>query len=149
MAGPASSFGFDFRHPEPAFHVRVPAWPDMAVETGPDGLLQGHLGAHGVQVRVSASDAPASSRVCAGRFLRSLVGRPGMPPRDAIYRAALSETTFLVIYQLGTGPQTMLHAHLLAAAGAASCVEAHFQRPARPQEDDDAWRRAFQGARID
>jgi hypothetical protein len=71
-----------------------------------------------------------------------------MPDRDSIYRAPLDENTFLVLYILGEARNRQLHAHLLAAASTTHCIEAHISRALREGEDEDNWRRSFDGARI-
>jgi hypothetical protein len=156
LAGPAAAF--EWRGATPAVSITVPAVPaialraDAAPPAGSAARLAGSDGRFSVEVLMSAPVAQAggtSSRECAGGFLRTLVTRPGMPARDSIYRAALSEKTFLVIYLLGDAPAQQLHAHLVAAAGPQQCIEAHFSRPARPDEDTDDWRRTFSAARID
>lgn len=129
-AWPAAAF--EQRVDDPGFTVVVPLLPQS--------------------VRADVHAAPAArgviTRLCAGEFLRALVKRPGIPDRDSIYRAPLDAGTFLVLYRLGDGGTRTLHAHLLAAARGTHCVEAHFERPLGPGEDEDDWRRSFAGARI-
>ena len=72
-----------------------------------------------------------------------------MPERDSVYRAPLSEKTFLVLYVMTDSGPPVLHAHLLSAVAASHCAQAHFTHPRQPDEDQEDWRKAFAGARID
>ncbi len=132
MAAAWPAAAFEQRVADPGFTVVVPQLPQS--------------------VRADVSAVPAGrdviTRVCAGQFIRTLVRRPGMPDRDSIYRAPLDADNFLVLYRLGDEGARTLHAHLLAAARGTHCVEAHFERPLAPGEDEDDWRRSFTGARI-
>ena len=154
---PAAAFQADLS--DPALHIEVPGLPALALSlalarTEPAGpaaaaRLVGDDGTYAVEVLATPSAQAANTRTCAGQFIRSLVQRPGMPARDNIYRAPLNAQTFLVLYILRDNGQQVLHAHLLAAAPGTHCVEAHFNRRLRAGEDEDDWRRQFDGARID
>lgn len=144
---------------QPAFTVVVPALPSipMAAPARPSGASASTrlVGGDGrLDLTISTDDAhrPITPRECAGSFLRMLVARPGMPPRDSVYRAPLNEALFLVIYILDgepkPKPERTLHAHLLSTAASTHCVEAHFARAMQPGEEEDAWRRSFTGASI-
>jgi hypothetical protein len=111
-------------------------------------LLKGSSGVHEVSVAVTTADAGAPPGACASSLLRALVGRPGMPDRDSIYRAPLDQETFLVLYRLGTASERQLHAHLLSSASARHCVEVHVSRPERPGEEFDEWRKSFATSHI-
>lgn len=153
-AGPAPAFEASL--PEPAVTVTVPALPAIVLRAQPPSAgasvtLEGGDGLYRVELVTQAAQgaAPASARLCAGRFLRALVARPGMPERDAIYRAPLDADTFLVLYALAGAPgPAQWHAHVVSAAGASHCLELHVQRARRPDEDPDLWRRTFQGAHV-
>lgn len=150
----AAAFGLQAA--DPAFVIDVPGLPEVPLQRRAAGTAgdaapgyAGQAGGLDVTVELTAGREGVSTRECAGRFLRALVARPGMPDAEGLYRAPLGPQTFLVIYLRDDGPVRRLHAHLLAAAAGGRCVEAHFQRPARPDEDDDAWRQSFTGARIE
>lgn len=157
LAPAVSARAFDFRSTQPAFAVRVPGVPAVAASIeaapGPGAPEQasGTDGRYRVEVITSKADKRAiTTRECAGRALRGLVSRPGMPNRDSIYRAPLDAQTFLVIYEIASdGATRELHAHLLAAVGGTHCVEAHISRPASEGEDEDDWRSTFRDARIE
>ena len=154
MAGRAAAFEVSL--PEPAVTITVPALPAIALRRQPPGaqaaaLLEGGEGPYRVVLLTQASEgaAPATARLCAGRFLRALVARPGMPERDAIYRAPLDADTFLVLYARAEAPgPPQWHAHVVSAAGASHCLELHVQRARLPDEDPDLWRRTFLGAHV-
>lgn len=143
---------FDLTVREPAFTLSVPDLPDFRLEPaaaeGADRLLAGRDGALQATVALTRAAAEASTRLCAGGFLRALVARKGMPDRDSIYRAPLNETTFVVLYLLGDEPERSVHAHVLAAVGGSHCAEAHFWRPLTDGEDIDAWRQRFMRASV-
>lgn len=126
---------FDWTLATPPAVVSVPQW-----RAPPAGLA--------VDIAAAASPAGASTRLCAGAFLRTLVRQPGMPDRDSIYRAPLDADTFLVLYILQADGRRTLHGHLLAAAAGTHCIDAHFSRPMAPGEDEDTWRAGFAGAAI-
>jgi hypothetical protein len=145
---------FEGKVTDPAFTITVPAFPEISLQKqtpapGSSSQLYGADGTHKVAVIVSTASKPVSARECAGTGLRSILSRPDMPNRDSIYRAPLSASTFLVLYVITEGAQSVLHAHLLAAVEGTHCVEVHFSRPQRPGEDVDDWRQTFSGARIE
>ncbi len=151
----ASSQAFEASVLQPAFTVVVPSLPALALAPpaadsapAPSLRLVGGDGTTTLAISVDDARRAITPRECAGSFLRTLVARPGMPPRDSIYRAPLNEAVFLVIYILGDEPASVLHAHLLSSAESTHCVEAHFTRASRVGEDEDAWRRTFSGASI-
>ena len=151
---PSAAVSFEISVTDPAFAVAVPGLPDVRLE--PQAvvsprvvrLLAGGNGGHEVSVAVTTADAGASPRACASSLLHTLVGRPGMPDRDSIYRAPLDQETFLVLYRLGTASERQLHAHLFSAASAHHCVEVHVSRPERPGEEIDEWRKTFATSHI-
>ena len=97
---------------------------------------------------MSRQSSEMSARTCAGLLLRALLGRPGMPNRDNVYRAPLDISTFLVIYALRDGQQQKLHAHIISSAGKSHCANVHFMRQAKAGEDIDDWRTTFTSARV-
>jgi hypothetical protein len=151
---PAPAAALDVRVPDPGFTVTVPRLPDLQIRpaaaqasgsalrmTGGDGTIE-------VSVFVQAMQRPVSARECAGSGLRTILSQPGMPSRDNVYRAPLSETTFLVLYVIAGARQPTLHAHLLSAVVGTHGAEAHFSRLAGAGVDHDDWRQTFSGARI-
>jgi hypothetical protein len=148
-AGSAGAFELAVSGPDFTVVVpRLPAIPLEAHTAAPPATkaMRGDDGTHQVLLLVTPSARETSTRSCAGAFLRALVGRPGMPDRDSIYRAPLDTDTFLVLYIQGT-PQR-LHAHLLSSANASHCIELHVSKALREGDDADAWRRSFQGSHI-
>ncbi len=151
---PLAGWAFDIRVPEPELSLAVPGVPAITLQerpaTVPPGrrLLSGRDATFQVELALAPQSGETSARVCAGKFLRTLVAAPGMPPRDSIYRAPLDAQTFLVIYALGDERQPTLHAHIVSAAGRSHCADAHFSRAAAPGEDIDAWRTTFTSARV-
>lgn len=139
----------------PDFTIVVPRLPAIALQPlkapAPPGAqtLSGGDGTYEISLLVAPAERETSTRACAGAFLRALTARPGMPARDNIYRAALDAETFLVLYILATPKPERLHAHLLSSANATHCVELHVSRAMRDGEDEDAWRRSFQGSHIE
>jgi len=150
----ALAFAFEASVPEPGFTLSVPALPVIQITEQPTSSpaasrhFVGADGAYSVSLDVARAERSITTRECAGSLLRSLIARPGMPARDSIYRAPLNERTFLVIYVLDGQAGPVLHAHLLAAAAATHCIDAHFSRAKRTGEDEDDWRKAFLNASV-
>jgi hypothetical protein len=142
---------FEVRSTQPDFTIRVPQLPAIALAppspapAGAARTLAGQDATYAVELMLTTADA-ASTRTCAATFIRALVGRPGMPNRDHIYRAPLDVDTFLVLYI--HGEPARLHAHILSAAAGTHCIELHVSRARRAGEDDDAWRRSFAGSHV-
>jgi len=145
---------FELKIARSDFTVTVPNLPPIRLEAritsdpNVSSAMAGEDGIYKVTLVVTKAGKETTTRACAGVFLRALVARPGMPDRDNIYRAALDENTFLVLYILGVGAQQELHAHLLSSAGATDCMEAHFSRARRDGEDEDDWRKSFAGSHV-
>ena len=155
LGAQASVSAFEFSLREPAFSLSVPGVPDIAlgeeaVSADASGrrVLAGKDEIYAVDIELSRQSGEMSPRICATVMLRSIMDRPGAPPRASVYRAPLDVNTFLVIYALGEGEQARLHAHLISSAGSDHCANAHFARAAKPGEDVDAWRSSFTSARI-
>jgi hypothetical protein len=153
LPGPGAAF--EVKLPDPGFTVTVPRLPEITVRqpspSPPQSSLRmaGDDGQTEVQVYVTSMRNRVSPRECAGSGLRSILSRPGLPSRDNVYRAPLSEKTFLVLYLVAGDRQHVLHAHLLSAVAGTHCTEVHFSRPAAAGEDLDGWRETFSGARIE
>jgi hypothetical protein len=149
---PAAAGAFDLNLPDPAVSLTVPGIPAIALQeqAGSSGkrVLAGQDDTFSVDVELTRQSGDMSPRVCAGTILRAVVAQPGMPSRDNVYRAPLSDTTFLVIYVIGEGQRLRLHAHLISSAGASHCINAHFVRVAKSGQDVDDWRTTFSSARI-
>jgi len=145
---------FELKVASPAFTVTVPNLPSIRLDaqpasnSGASSAMAGEDGTYKVTLLVTKAEKETTTRTCAGSFLRSLVARPGMPDRDNIYRSALDENTFLVLYILGAEGSQQLHAHLLSSASATHCIEAHFSRALRVGEDEDNWRNSFVGSHV-
>jgi hypothetical protein len=149
---PASAFELKVTNPD--FTVTVPNLPDLRLQppaTRAAGATRTLVddGDYRVTAGLKEAASPVSARECAGTGLRAILAQPGMPGRDNVYRAALSATTFLVLYVQTDDRRTMLHAHLLSAVAGTHCADVHFIRPGRRGEDHEEWRNAFTGARID
>ena len=154
LAAGTNAIAFEQKVEAPDFTVTVPNLPSMRLEAqaasapGVASAMAGGDGIYKVTLIATKAEQETTTRACASAFLRALVARPGMPERDSIYRAALNESTFLVLYILGSQGREELHAHLLSSASATHCIEAHFSRPRRDSEDVDDWRKSFAGSRI-
>jgi hypothetical protein len=156
LATPAAQ-AFEQAFSAPGFVLSVPKLPAIvlaAPQPSADGREQVHEG-HDATLQVDVHVAPAagpagaaSTRACASPFLRELVQRPGMPDRDAIYRAPFDADTFLVLYIREQAGQRLLHAHVLSATAGTHCIDAHFSRAYRGDDDVEAWRLSFSGARV-
>ena len=146
---------FELAAKNPNFTVKVPSLPAIALDRQPtsasnvSSAMAGDDGTYKVSLVVTRAASDTTTRACAGDFLKSLLARPGMPDRDNIYRTALDENTFLVLYILSTRGDLQLHAHLLSSASATHCIEMHFSRAGRDGEDDDGWRQSFVGSHIE
>jgi hypothetical protein len=150
----AMASAFETSIAEPRFTVSVPALPvvQLAEQSASSAPASRHFagddGTYSVSLDVARAERSITTRECAGSRLRSLIARPGMPARDSVYRVPLNEQTFLVIYVLDSQAGPVLHAHLLASVASTHCIEAHFSRAKRTGEDEDDWRRSFQGASV-
>jgi hypothetical protein len=148
----AEAAAFELGLRDPDLHLSVPQVPAIDMQeqpargSGARRVLIGHDDTFTVELELSRQPNEVSPRTCAGTVLRAIVARPGMPNRDNVYRAPLNATTFLVIYVLNEQQQHKLHAHLISAAGATHCADAHFTRLAKPGQDVDDWRTTFSGA---
>ena len=145
---------FELKAKNPDFTVTVPNLPSMRLEvqtisdSNVSSSMAGVDGTYKATLLVTKAEKETTTRACAGSFLRSLVARPGMPDRDNIYRTALDENTFLVLYILVEQGGQQLHAHLLSSANATHCIEMHFSRTRRGGEDEDGWRQSFVGSHV-
>lgn len=145
---------FEFQAANPGFTVTIPNLPSVRLEaqtpsdSNVSSAMAGVDETYRITLLVTKAEKETSTRACAGSFLRSLVARPGMPDRDNIYRTALDQNTFLVLYILAEQGGQQLHAHLLSSANATHCIEMHFSRARRGGEDEDGWRQTFAGSRI-
>jgi len=145
---------FDMKGENPSFTVTVPNLPSVRLEaqtisgSNVSSAMAGEDGTYKVSLLVTKAANDTTTRACASTFLRALVARPGMPDRDNIYRTALDENTFLVLYILAEQGGQQLHAHLLSSANATHCIEMHFSRAHRAGEDEDGWRKSFAGSHI-
>ena len=152
QAIPACAFEQSFE--APPFIVSVPRLPSIALGSPSATQGGGVLTARGqdttyvVEIIATASAAASSTRACAGTLLRELVARPNTPGRDNIYRAPVDPNTFLVLYLMERDGTSLLHAHLLSAAGSTHCIDAHFTRTLSVGEDIDSWRTTFDGATV-
>jgi hypothetical protein len=154
LAACGSANAFELKATSPEFTVTVPRLPSMRLHVQKTSdpkvasAMAGGDGTYQVTLLVTKAETQTATRACAGAFLRALVARPGMPDRDNIYRTALDENTFLVLYILGAPGSQQLHAHLLSSANSTHCIEAHFSRARRDGEDEDDWRGSFGGAHV-
>ena len=152
VCGNASAFELKAENPD--FTVTVPNLPSVRLEaqtpsdSNVSSAMSGVDGTYKITLLVTKAEKETTTRTCAGSFLRSLVARPGMPDRDNIYRTALDEDTFLVLYILAEQGGQQLHAHILSSASATHCIEMHFSRARRNGEDEDGWRQSFVGSHV-
>ena len=154
FAACGNASAFELKAENPDFTVTVPNVPPLRLEaqtTSGSTVSSSMAGAdetYKVTLLVAKAERETTTRACAGSFLRSLVARPGMPDRDNIYRTALDENTFLVLYILVEQGGQQLHAHLLSSANATHCIEMHVSRARRGGEDEDGWRQSFVGSHV-
>lgn len=154
IAACGNACAFEWKAENPDFTVTVPNLPSVRLEAqtlsdaNVSSAMAGVDETYKITLLVTKAEKETSTRACAGSFLRSLVARPGMPDRDNIYRTALDQNTFLVLYILVEPGGQQLHAHLLSSANATHCIEVHFSRARRGGEDEDAWRQTFAGSRV-
>ena len=154
FAACANASAFELKAENPDFTVSVPNLPAVRLEAqatsdfNVSSAMAGVDGTYKITLLVTKAEKETTTRACAGSFLRSLVARPEMPDRDNIYRTALDENTFLVLYILVEQGEQQLHAHLLSSANATHCIEMHFSRARRGGEDEDGWRQSFVGSHV-
>ena len=146
--------GFDFEATAPKFRVTLPAIPQMKMAVHPKNAAQPQFRYQGaeppftVSIFTPAAAAGMTPRECASATLRSMAGRPGVPPPAQLYKAQLDDTTFVVIYASTFVAGVQLHAHVLSAAGGAHCVEVHVTKASMLAEDLATWIDEFEKARI-
>jgi hypothetical protein len=147
--------GFAFEVASPKFKVTIPGLPPIKMEVHPRNATQPHLrylgadGPYTVAVFTPAAAAGMTPLECAGATVRTLAGRPGVPPADEIHKSRLNDRTFLAMYAVQIATGVHLHAHLLSAAGGKHCVEVHASWISVVEEEMDDWVRAFERARIE
>jgi len=154
FAACGNASAFELKAQNPDFTVTVPNLPSVGLkaqatsDSNVSSAMAGADGTYKITLLVTKAEREATTRTCAGTFLRSLVARPETPDRDNIYRTALDENTFLVLYILVEQGGQQLHAHLLSSANGTHCVEMHFSRARRGGEDEDGWRQSFAGSHV-
>jgi len=145
---------FELTVSDPDFTVTVPNLPSIGLVARRPATadvtraMAGEDGIYQVSLTVWRAERETTARTCAGSFLRSLVAKPGMPDRDAIYRAPLDEDTFLVLYIFAAPEARRLHAHLVSSVNARNCVEVAFSKALGAGEDEDNWRKSFLGSHV-
>lgn len=146
--------GFEFGVAAPKFRVSLPAIPQMKMDPHPRNAeqpqfrYQGSEPPYTVSIFTPAAASGMTPRECASATLRSMVGRPGLPPPAQLYKAQLNDTTFVVIYAAAFVAGVQLHAHVLSAAGGAHCIEVHVTKASLLVEDLASWIGDFDKARI-
>lgn len=145
---------FVFEVAAPKFKVTLPDVLRMKLEVHPLYASKPHLrllgteGPYTVSVMTPTAEAGMSALECAGATLRSIAQRPGVPPREQIYRVRLNERTFAAIYSSPLPSAMQLNAHLMSAAGGTHCIEVHASRISTSSDDVDGWFKAFDKADI-
>jgi len=146
--------GFDFEVAAPKFRVSLPAVPQMKMDLHPKSAEQPQFRYQGVEapytvsIFTPAAAAGMTPRECASATLRSMAGRPGVPPPAQLYKAQLNDATFVVIYASTFVGGVQLNAHVLSAAGGAHCIEVHVTKASMLTEDLETWIDEFEKARI-
>lgn len=146
---------FVFELATPKFKVTLPNVPRMTMDVHPMNAERPHLrllgteGPYTVQVATPMAEAGMSALECASATLGSLVQRPGVPPREQIYKVRLNERTFAAIYTSPLPNAVQLHAHLMSAVGGTHCVEVHASRVSQSPDDLDGWFKGFGKADIE
>lgn len=149
-----SADALELKAENPDFTVNVPNIPSVHLErqttsnSSVSTAMAGTDGIYKITLLATKAEKEITTRECAGSFLKSLLARPGMPDRDNIYRTALDENTFLVLYVLVEQGEQQLHAHLLSSANATHCIEMHLSRARVENEDQDSWRQSFAGSHV-
>ena len=149
------SAGFDFEVAAPKFRVSLPALPQMKMDLHPKSAVQPQFRYQGselpytVSIFTPAAASGMTPRECASATLRSMAGRPGVPPAAQLYKAQLNDTTFVVIYTAKFIAGVQLHAHVLSAAGGAHCIEVHVTKASMLAEDLATWIGDLETARIE
>lgn len=144
-----------FEVAEPKFKVTLPNVPGMAMDVHPMNASQSHLrllgseGPYTVSVMTPTAQAGMSALECASATLGSIVQRPGVPPREQIYKVRLNERTFAAIYASPLPNAVQLHAHFMSAVGGTHCVEVHASRVSQSPDDLDGWFKGFGKADIE
>ena len=139
----------------PKFKVSIPGVPQLKMDVHPKHASQPHLrylGAEGeftVSVFTPAAAAGMTPLECAAATVRTLAGRPGVPPPADVYKARLNGTTFIAAYTVPHAGTVQLHAHLLSAAGGTHCIEVHTMRILLVEEDIAPWLNTLQKASIE
>lgn len=138
----------------PKFRVTLPDVLRMKMDVHPLHASKPHLrllgneGPYTVSVMTPTAEAGMSALECASATLGSIAQRPGVPPREQIYKVRLNERTFAAIYASPLPSAMQLNAHLMSAAGGTHCVEVHASRISTSSEDVDGWFKAFEKADI-
>jgi len=151
---PCRAAGFEFEVAAPKFRVSIPGIPQIVMAVHPMNAAQPHFRYQGseapftVSVFTPAAASGMTPRECASATLRSMTGRPGVPPAAQLYKAQLNDTTFVVIYAAKFVAGVQLNAHLLSAAGGTHCVEVHVTKASMLTEDLATWIDEFEKARI-
>jgi hypothetical protein len=139
----------------PKFKVTLPNVPRMTMDVHPMNASRPHLrllgteGPYTVSVMTPAAQAGMGALECASATLGSLVQRPGVPPREQIYKVRLNERTFAAIYVSPLPQGAQLNAHLMSAVGGAHCIEVQASKVSTSPEELDAWIEAFDKANIE
>ena len=146
---------FVYEVASPKFKVTIPGVPQLKMEIHPRNASQPHLrylGADGdftVSVFTPAAAAGMTPLECAAATVRTLAGRPGVPPPAEVYKARLNGTTFIAAYTAPYAGTVQLHAHLLSAAGGTHCIEVHTTRTMLLEEEIAPWLNTLQKASIE
>lgn len=139
----------------PKFKVTLPNVPPMTMDVHPMHAERPHLrllgteGPYTVSVMTPAAQAGMSALECASATLGSIAQRPGVPPREEIYKVRLNERTFAAIYSSPLPNAVQLNAHFLSAAGGTHCVEVHASKVSQSPDDLDGWFKGFDQADIE
>ena len=139
----------------PTFKVTLPNVPPMTMDVHPMNAERPHLrllgtqGPYTVSVMTPTAQAGMSALECASATLGSIAQRPGVPPREQIYKVRLNERTFAAIYNSPLPSAVQLNAHFLSAAGGTHCVEVHASKVSQSPDDLDGWFKGFAKADIE
>lgn len=151
----AKAEDFVFEVAAPKFKVTLPNVPRMAMDVHPMNASKPHLrllgteGPYTVSVMTPTAQAGMSALECASATLGSIAQRPGVPPREQIYKVRLNERTFAAIYASPLPSAVQLHAHFMSAAGGTHCVEVYASRVSQSPDDLDGWFKGFSKADIE
>ena len=146
---------FKFEVASPRFRISIPGVPQLKMEVHPRHAAQPQLRylgaeeAYAVSVFTPTAAAGMTPLECASAIVRTLGGRPGVPPPAEVYKARLNATTYVAAYAAPAGGTMQLNAHFMSAAGGTHCIEVHATKTMIEEEELAPWLSAIGNASIE